>query len=108
MLYVTSSVETEIQFKISFILFLVQKRLAGYSLYVTNSSVTGTSPKPTNGHLCFHHTGTTLPSINQTVDCNVLGQYIVIYNERNSTVNDKYHGYSEHAWLELCDVQIYG
>ena len=84
------------------------ERLAGYSLYVTNSSVTSTSPKPTNGHLCFHHTGTTLPSVNQTVDCNVLGQYIVIYNERNRTASDNTPGYSEHAWLELCDVQIYG
>ena len=91
-----------------FIFFSAAKRLAGYSLYVTNSSVANNSPRPSNDHLCFHHTGTTLPSVNQTVDCNVLGQYIVIYNERNRTASDNTPGYSEKAFIELCDVQIYG
>jgi hypothetical protein len=93
--------------KICFI-FPALQNLAGYSLYVSNFSVTTSSPKPTNGHLCFHHTGTTFPSMNQTVDYNVLGQYIVIYNERNRTASDHTPGYSDNAWLELCDVQIYG
>ena len=108
MLYVTSSVETKTQCRICFIFFPALNRLAGYSLYVVNSSVITTSSKPTNGHLCFHHTGTKLPSMNQTVDCNVLGQYIVIYNERNRTASDNTHGYSKTSFLELCDVRIYG
>ena len=108
MLYFTSSVEAKTQFRIYFTFFPALNNFAGYSLYVTNSSVTTTSPKPTNGHLCFHHTGTTLPSMKQTVDYNVLGQYIVIYNERNRTASDNTPGYSDTAWLELCDVQIYG
>jgi hypothetical protein len=56
--------------------------------------------------ILYHHTGTTFPSMNQTVDCNVLGQYIVIYNERNRTASDNTPGYSDNAWLELCDVYV--
>jgi len=77
-------------------------RLAGYSLYVSNSSTS-----KTDGHLCFHHTGAGLPSAYQDRYCNHLGQYVIIYNERNGTKVYP-NKYSERALLELCKVRIFG
>ena len=77
-------------------------RLAGYSLYVSNSSTT-----KTDGHLCFHHTGSALPSVYQDVNCNHLGQSVIIYNERNGTKVYP-NTYSVDALLELCKVRIFG
>lgn len=84
------------------IVIAAPSRLAGYSLYASNSSTS-----KTDGHLCFHHTGTGLPSVYQDRYCNHLEQYVIIYDERNETVNypDDYYDF---AVLELCNVRIYG
>ena len=77
-------------------------RFAGYSLYVSNSSIS-----KTDGYLCYHHEGPGLPLTYQDVNCNHLGQYVIIYNERNKTVAYP-DAYFSNAVLELCKVRIYG
>ena len=78
-------------------------RLAGYSLYISNSSIT-----KTDGYLCYHHTGPGLPSNLDNVTCNHIGQYVIIYNERNETSFYNPPGYSNESMLELCEVEVYG
>jgi hypothetical protein len=85
-----------------FLSYLHTQRLAGYSVYVSNSRIS-----KTDGYLCYHDEGSGLPSVYQDRYCNHLGQYVIIYNERNETVNypDDYYDF---AVLELCKVRIYG
>ena len=83
--------------------FSAVDRLAGYSLYVSNSSIS-----KTDGYLCYHDEGPELPSKLQDRNCNHLGQYVIIYNERNETSSFHPAGYSPKAVLELCEVEIYG
>ena len=72
-------------------------------MYVSNSSIS-----KTDGYLCYHHEGPGLPSAYQDVNCNHLGQYAIIYNEKNETV--RYPGTWENNFsiIELCKVRIYG
>jgi hypothetical protein len=77
-------------------------RLAGYSLFVSNSSTS-----KTDGYLCYHHTGTTLPAVFQNVKCNHLGQYVIFYNERDKLGNNP-AGYSNEVLIELCNVEVNG
>ena len=78
-------------------------RFVGYSLYISNSSTT-----KTDGYLCYHHEGPELPNVLQNINCNHLGQYVIIYNERNETSDLNPPGYSDGTILELCEVEIYG
>jgi hypothetical protein len=78
-------------------------RFAGYSLYVSNSSIS-----KTDGYLCYHHEGSGLPLAYQNRNCNHLGQYVIIYNERNKTVTYPDTWYNDFAILMLCKVRIYG
>jgi len=71
-------------------------------LYVSNSSIS-----KTDGYLCYHHEGPGLPLAYQDRNCNHLGQYVIIYNERNKTVTYP-DTYFADAILELCKVRIYG
>jgi hypothetical protein len=77
-------------------------RFTGYSLYVSNSSIS-----KTDGYLCYHHEGPEHPSADEDRNCNHLGQYVIIYNERNKTVTYP-DTYTDFAILELCKVRIYG
>ena len=77
-------------------------RLAGYSLFVSNSSTS-----KIDGYLCYHHTGTTLPDVFQNVTCNHLGQYVIFYNERKKLGNNP-AGYSNEVLIELCNVEVNG
>lgn len=76
-------------------------RFAGYSLYISNSSTT-----KTDDNLCYHHEGPGLRSKLQNVNCNRLGQYIIIYNEQNETTDYYPPGYSNVSMLELCEVEV--
>ncbi|XP_061190203.1 receptor-type tyrosine-protein phosphatase epsilon-like [Saccostrea echinata] len=76
-------------------------RLAGFFLYVSNTSSTA------DGHLCFHEiqnvSGT--PSENQTISCPIHGQYVIFYNERRTDAKyPKY--YSSYSFNELCELQV--
>ena len=77
-------------------------RFSGYSVYISNSSIT-----KTDGYLCYHHEGPNHPTKLENVTCNHLGQYVIIYNERNKTT-DYPPGYSNETMLELCEVEVYG
>jgi hypothetical protein len=85
------------------IVFVAPERLAGYSLYVSNSSTT-----KNYGYLCYHHEGPGIPPVIQNVNCNYLGQYVIFYNERNETATLNPPGYSSFAIIELCYIEING
>ncbi|XP_062581631.1 uncharacterized protein LOC134243391 [Saccostrea cucullata] len=78
-------------------------RLAGFSLYVSNTSCKD------DGHLCFHEIqnkeGT--PSEDQRINCPVHGRFVIFYNERVPGVEYPYY-YSPYAYNDLCEVQVHG
>lgn len=48
----------------------------------------------------------TVPAV-VDVFCSVIGRYVIYYNKRFSEL--KYpHGYSEFAFVDLCEVEVYG
>lgn len=76
--------------------------MAGFFLYVSNT----TSKK--DGHLCFHEIqtapGTPLPD--QKINCSVLGRYVIYYNDRLPNITYPSY-YSQSAFNELCEVEVY-
>lgn len=79
-------------------------RVLGFSLYVSNS----TKSSPEEG-LCFKdtfYTKETVPVV-FSQSCFVHGQYVIFYIERLNGV--KYpDDYSEYAFSDLCEVEVYG
>ncbi|XP_033745467.1 receptor-type tyrosine-protein phosphatase epsilon-like isoform X2 [Pecten maximus] len=78
-------------------------RLAGYELYVSNTTNT-----PTDGVPCFQDTSSTKSAVQLVVthQCPYVGRYVTVYNYRNNP--KRYNWYSDYAILELCEVQVYG
>lgn len=76
---------------------------AGFSLYISNSTNTN------NESLCYHRlqNGTNSPPSVMSIQCEMIGRYVTIYNERlpEQTYPDYY---SSTAELELCEVEVYG
>ncbi|XP_033739256.1 cell death abnormality protein 1-like [Pecten maximus] len=79
-----------------------QHRLAGYQLYVSNTTNT-----PTDGVLCYEDTSSTRDAVQLVVthQCPYVGRYVTVYNHRNPK---RYNWYSDYAILELCEVQVFG
>lgn len=81
-------------------------RLAGFSLYVSNSDVRSLDDiKKTT--LCYKD-GPKLPPLNLTVKCMEYGRYVIFYNERLDGIAypEKYEDTS--VFTELCEVIIKG
>ena len=82
--------------------FAALENFAGYYLYISNSSTT-----KTDGHLCYHHTGSTPSSAEHNVVCNQIGKNVIFYNERMNTTNNPV-GESNYAIVELCYIEVNG
>ncbi|XP_069127221.1 uncharacterized protein [Argopecten irradians] len=77
-------------------------RFAGYQLYLSNIT------DFRNGVLCYEDTSNNLTKVELVIthQCPYTAQYVTIYNYRN---NPRRHDwYSTYAYLELCEVQVYG
>lgn len=70
--------------------------MAGFFLYVSNTT------DKEDGHMCFHEIQTVpgTPFEDQTINCSVLGRYVIYYNERRPGV--KYPSYYSHMPLMNC------
>ncbi|XP_052696012.1 uncharacterized protein LOC128174514 [Crassostrea angulata] len=78
-------------------------RSLGFSLYVSNTT------DKSDGKLCYkdkNFTKSTIPAVFNTI-CFVHGQYVIYYNERLPGVTYP-SGYSDYAYNELCEVEVYG
>lgn len=77
--------------------------MAGFSLYVSNTT------SKDDGYLCFHEIQNAVgtPSEDQRIDCPFHARYVIYYNERRPEVVYPSY-YSEFAYSELCEVEVYG
>ncbi|XP_078327442.1 uncharacterized protein LOC144623121 [Crassostrea virginica] len=78
-------------------------RFLGFSLYVSNTTNTS------DGIQCFKDTNLTLTTIPAVINitCPVHGQYVIYHNERISGVVYP-DGYSQYAFNEICELEVYG
>lgn len=78
-------------------------RFLGFTVAVSNKT------DHTDGTICYHdkhHTIYTLPAV-MDITCVAVGRYVIFYNERINGL--KYpKGYSPHAFVDLCEVEVYG
>ena len=74
----------------------------GFSVYISNTT------NKEDGVLCFrdtHYTRATIPTpVNIT--CPSHGRYVIYNNDR--TPHPYPEWYSKYAWIELCEVEVYG
>ena len=70
-------------------------RLDGFYIYISD---TFNEQHPNRGHLCYHDQQNGEPSTLQNITCDYPGRYVVIYNQRDRP----------EAFLELCEVEVYG
>ncbi|XP_062605899.1 uncharacterized protein LOC134267698 [Saccostrea cucullata] len=78
-------------------------RFLGMSVYVSNTT------EKNEGVLCFKdskYTRTTIPNT-ITIECIKHGRYVIYYNERLPWVTYP-AGYSQYAFNELCELEIFG
>ena len=73
----------------------------GFSLYISNKT------NKNDGVLCFKETIYTRATIPNplNITCPYHGRYVIYYNTRTPPYPD---GYSKHAVLALCEVEVYG
>lgn len=78
-------------------------RMAGFSLFVSNTT------SKDDGHLCFHEIQNVVgtPSEDQRIQCPFHARYVIYYNERRPEVVYPSY-YSEFAYSDLCEVEVYG
>lgn len=76
-----------------------QGRLAGFSIYVSNTGVIQTST------LCYKD-GPELPPLNFTTTCPVYRRYVIFYNERLDGVSYPTGYERTNSYTELCEVIV--
>ncbi|XP_062571468.1 uncharacterized protein LOC134233508 [Saccostrea cucullata] len=80
-----------------------RKRLAGFSLYISNTS------RREDGYLCYEDLSTLgLPDLDFSTRCIKYGRFVIFYNER---MDQKFYSssrYENPALTELCDVVVQG
>lgn len=81
-------------------------RLAGFSLYVSNSDVK-VPDDIKKSNLCYKD-GPELPPLDLTLKCMKYGRYVIFYNERfkENSYPEKYEVSS--VFTQLCEVNIKG
>ena len=74
----------------------------GFYVYVSNTT------NINDGQICFHDNGyfnlSTIPPV-LTLNCRLLGRYVIYYNERISGQPPYYSNFSD---INLCEFEIYG
>lgn len=76
--------------------------MAGFFIYVSNTS------SKNDAYLCYHDESfDPKMSLDQHINCTILGRYVIYYNERKPSVEYP-RWFSEYAQNELCEVEIYG
>lgn len=81
-------------------------RLAGFSLYVSNSSLS-TNTDIKSSTLCYKD-GPHLPAINFTTRCIKESRYVIYYNERLNEVTYPAGYEISNDFTELCEVIVKG
>lgn len=82
-----------------------RERFAGFSLYISNTSVSTTGDIQSS-ILCYND-GPELPPLNFTTNCVEQGRYIIFYNERLKEVIYPQE-YESFVITELCEVIVTG
>ena len=77
------------------LLILAHGRLDGFHIYISDKFE---EQHPNSGHLCFHYQQDGYENTLQNITCDYPGRYVVIYNQRDRS----------EAFLELCEVEVYG
>lgn len=81
-----------------------QGRFAGFSLFVSNSSM---PENQGNGVLCYKN-GQALPPLDFNTNCITHGRYVKFYNERLDRINYPNGYVLTSVFTELCEVTVTG
>lgn len=79
------------------------RKLLGFSIIVSNTT------DLRDGVVCYDNTDYNISTTPSVVDifCSVVGRYVIYYNERLPGVTYP-ELYSQYAFADLCEVEVYG